>query len=913
MGKSYLSYIRIFFVCTLFLTALLWEGAGGKLCAQNNMGIGTLSPDPSSLLELKSVNKGLLIPRMTTDSMNAIPNPANSLLIYNTDSMCYFFYRQPAASWTSFCNINFGNNLIDTIYSNYVSVDSLIASFFNADSIFAQYINIDSIVATHINVDSIFSHYINIDSIVATHINVDSIFSHYINIDSIVATHINVDSIFSHYINIDSIVATYINVDSIFSHYINIDSIVATHINVDSIFSHYINIDSIVATHINVDSIFTYYMNVDSVSSNYINTVAITSNYGAFDSLVVNGVSIQTLIDSMINASGFVGATGSTGSTGSIGYTGTTGDIGTTGATGSTGFIGYTGTTGSTGSTGSTGDAGATGSTGSTGSTGTTGGIGATGSTGSTGSIGYTGTTGTIGSTGSTGSTGATGAVGVTGITGPTGDRYATTSTTSLTMVLGAQSMTVETGLAYSIGQTIIIANSPSDLMVATVDSYTPSTGAMTFTVTSITGGPGPFSSWDVNLNGAPGPMGDIGITGITGTTGSTGATGSIGVTGATGSDLGTHWTITGNAGTTPSTSAIGTTVNGNFIGTTDAKDFVVATNNLERMRVSSAGNIGIGIDAPAYTLDVRKVISAGNALQDIAQIRTSLGDAPIIRFSSYYDGATPTNRYSQIQVGDGNTFTNYRTLSLQPSGGNVGIGIALPGQKLTVFNDASDDISWFIGLGGRRIEIGTGNTNLSYLGFYDTYIHMGGHSDPGVGKLQIVADGATPGGIGFWTGNSGSPVEHMTITKTGNVGIETSAPNTSLDINGSLAYREGTPLALVNGSNNNIALSAFSYFRITGPTAAFSISGVTAGVDGRIVTIYNTTSQIMTIVNDATSTAANRIYTLKGADIVTPVGPNVVQLQYNANVSRWIVIGGQNISTTSGSANAPCYTCDGW
>lgn len=48
------------------------------------VGIGTIDPDPSSILEIYSENKGILIPRMTTINRNLIENPSNGLLLYNT-------------------------------------------------------------------------------------------------------------------------------------------------------------------------------------------------------------------------------------------------------------------------------------------------------------------------------------------------------------------------------------------------------------------------------------------------------------------------------------------------------------------------------------------------------------------------------------------------------------------------------------------------------------------------------------------------------------------------------------------------------------------------------------------------------------------------------------------------------------
>lgn len=50
--------------------------------------MGGATGDPSALLDLQSVSKGLLIPRMTSIQRSAIVNPAAGLLIYNTTQQC---------------------------------------------------------------------------------------------------------------------------------------------------------------------------------------------------------------------------------------------------------------------------------------------------------------------------------------------------------------------------------------------------------------------------------------------------------------------------------------------------------------------------------------------------------------------------------------------------------------------------------------------------------------------------------------------------------------------------------------------------------------------------------------------------------------------------------------------------------
>lgn len=81
------------------------------------------------------------------------------------------------------------------------------------------------------------------------------------------------------------------------------------------------------------------------------------------------------------------------------------------------------------------------------------------------------------------------------------------------------------------------------------------------------------------------------------------------------GNASGADWSLTGNSGTTASTSGIGTAVNNNFIGTTDGTDFVFASNNLERMRITSGGNVGIGLTGPNYQLQIGSSTSGNGTL----------------------------------------------------------------------------------------------------------------------------------------------------------------------------------------------------------------------------------------------------------------------------------------------------------
>ncbi len=102
--------------------------------------------------------------------------------------------------------------------------------------------------------------------------------------------------------------------------------------------------------------------------------------------------------------------------------------------------------------------------------------------------------------------------------------------------------------------------------------------------------------------------------------------------------------------------------------------------------------------------------------------------------------------------------------------------------------------------------------------------------------------------------------------------------------------------ITLSNGLNSDIAISGTEHhrlIRITGPSAAFSVGGFDAGAAGDLLTVYNATSQQMTVVDgDGSSTASKRIVTLTSADLVLRTGTSSVTLVYDDSASRWIVSG---------------------
>lgn len=72
------------FLITSLLAVLLWQSANAQ-----SVGINTNTPDASSILDINSSNRGVLMPKVSLESItdkSTVANPAHALLIYNINT-----------------------------------------------------------------------------------------------------------------------------------------------------------------------------------------------------------------------------------------------------------------------------------------------------------------------------------------------------------------------------------------------------------------------------------------------------------------------------------------------------------------------------------------------------------------------------------------------------------------------------------------------------------------------------------------------------------------------------------------------------------------------------------------------------------------------------------------------------------
>lgn len=198
--------------------------------------------------------------------------------------------------------------------------------------------------------------------------------------------------------------------------------------------------------------------------------------------------------------------------------------------------------------------------------------------------------------------------------------------------------------------------------------------------------------------------------------------------------------------------------------------------------------------------------------------------------------------------------------------------------------------------------EIAPGAKPGIYCVDYGNIVLIGNvFSCTGVAAVQGVANGSqmvdgggnvNSGAAGtMWDSSATRSLMHGQDGQTG-YGINAVPLGAGLFINADLATQMHG-LTLVNGANGTIARTGYTNLEIAGPTGAYSIQGIDGGFDGCEVYLFNTQPYALTLTHqNADTTAANRIYSLTGSDVVLASRTSYAHLRYSRTLTSWVVVG---------------------
>ncbi len=375
-------------------------------------------------------------------------------------------------------------------------------------------------------------------------------------------------------------------------------------------------------------------------------------------------------------------------------------------------------------------------------------------------------------------------------------------------------------------------------------------------------------------------------------------------------------WALTGNTGVAPGT---------NFLGTLDLNSVRVKTNKIQRFLVDSLGSVSVGL-APAYTSGSARekflvdggtsafptptgafnIISGKGYLDSYIQLNiqnTSPTAAASSDIVASNDQATESVNFIDMGINSsaysGTTTTGVtagpNTAYLYATGNDFSIGNATAGKNLLFFTGGTGtnermriDGTGNVGIGNTapaQVLDVTGNINSSGSVYVDGANSNTGAKTPGLffgGSTsgETIASKRTTGGNQYGLDFYTSSILRMSVTTGGNVGINISAPTSTLAINGSIA-------ANVTGKTSNYTLTTSDYILINTSTAAtgptFTLPAASTCF-GRMYRIINHGTQSITISPNVISANGSTVNSL-----ATAAGSNVMEVVSDGNNWRRI------------------------
>jgi len=267
-----------------------------------------------------------------------------------------------------------------------------------------------------------------------------------------------------------------------------------------------------------------------------------------------------------------------------------------------------------------------------------------------------------------------------------------------------------------------------------------------------------------------------------------------------------------------------------------------VATTGTERMRLTNGGNLGIGTTTPTAAFEVIGGVSASGAISGGAisgsrlsvsggitagtDIVSTSGNFHLLNTSGSAGVATKTGTlHLGVATGlDNGAIANDKIGLTVKTDKRVGVnGIYDPSTSLSVLSQGEGNIL----SGGVRVwrsaSSGAGNPNTPYMTM---------DVDGSQGVFLSWGDG-----FRFKTGATGAnntTTDRVRIAGNGNVGIGTTDPTQTLDVNGAIKVGSAV-LAVPNGSAPMFAARAWATANWNGTTSTFTIGNKSSNVTSSV------------------------------------------------------------------------------
>lgn len=285
-------------------------------------------------------------------------------------------------------------------------------------------------------------------------------------------------------------------------------------------------------------------------------------------------------------------------------------------------------------------------------------------------------------------------------------------------------------------------------------------------------------------------------------------------------------WSLTGNAGTNPST---------NFLGTTDNQDMVVRTNNVEKMRVTASGNVGVGTNSPANKLEVFGGWNNNIMENGFSGYASAVYSSLSVLHASHFIGAKARGTYlAPLHPQNGDVLATFQGRNAI-SGGYTGMSVeasenqspAALGAKIrfhTVPNGATSLVDRMVIENSGKVGIGTGSP----------YAHLDVVSSSSVTAdpiLRLMRN--TPGAVGFISFHSGASFgDWNMLTNSGDKSIIFSNDlDPSVDDNTGLLIAPWTGTVNPTGGSKGMKIMENGYVSINLPNPLYTlhVNGTTA------------------------------------------------------------------------------------